>query len=89
MSIVVFWLEPGGEAAHAGFAESELLAALRFSEERRKEGRHHVCISTEFGDRVGPSGVSAIVKGRLPSGDKYEFSKAHRGAGPTPEDRKR
>jgi hypothetical protein len=83
MSIVVFWLTPEGMASHAEFGPEQLVAALKFGEERRREGRRHVCVSSEFADRVGPSGVDAVESGRLPSGEPYRFSKAHRGAGPS------
>ena len=84
MSIVVFWLDPDGRAAHAEFAQSELVAALKHGEARRREGHRHVCVSSEFPDRVGRCGVDAVEDGVLPSGEPYRFSKAHRGAGPAP-----
>lgn len=82
MSIVVFRLQPDGTPRHAAFAPSELLSALKFSEARRREGLQHVCVSTEFSERVGSSGTDAVENGVLPSGEPYRFSKAHRGAGP-------
>ncbi len=82
MSIVVFWLEPNGEPARQAFAASDLLAALKFSEERRRDGRRHVCISSELPHSVGQGGVTAVEGGRLPDGHVYDFNKAHRGAGP-------
>lgn len=82
MSIVVFWLQPDGAPGHAAFPQTELVAALKFSEARRREGLQHVCVSTEFSDLVGRSGTDAVENGVLPSGEPYRFSKAHRGAGP-------
>jgi hypothetical protein len=87
MSIVVFWLEPGGKAAHHEFAADDLLPALRFSEERRRDGKRHVCISTDLPQSVGKGGVTAVEGGRLPDGHVYDFNKAHRGRGPTPGDK--
>ena len=84
MTIIVFWLEPGGEPAHHEFPSSDLLPALKYSEERRREGKRHVCLSTELPDSVGQGGVSAVEQGRLPDGHVYDFNKAHRGAGPGP-----
>lgn len=84
MSIMVFWLEPEGHPARQEFAANDLLGALKFSEERRREGRHHVCISTELPESVGKGGVSAVEGGKLPDGHVYDFNKAHRGAGPKP-----
>lgn len=82
MSIVVFWLEPDGGPAHHEFPAHDLLVALKFSEERRREGKRHVSISTELPDSVGKGGVTAVEDGRLPDGHVYDFNKAHRGAGP-------
>jgi hypothetical protein len=82
MIIVVFWLEPDGSPAHREFPASELLPALQFSEERRREGRRHVCISSELADSVGRGGVQAVHGGKLPDGQVYDFNKSHRGAGP-------
>jgi hypothetical protein len=84
MSTVVFWLTPEGRADHAEFAQAQLVEALKCGEERRRQGLRHVCVSSEFADRVGRSGVDAVEQGRLPSGEPYRFSKAHRGAGPAP-----
>ena len=86
MSIVVYWLEPGGAPAHAEFAAADLLGALRYTEIRRREGMRHVCLSTELPGSVGKGGVAAVEGGRLPDGHVYDFNKAHRGAGPKPTD---
>lgn len=83
MSIVVFWMEPTAEAAHARFESTELTAALKFAEARRQEGKRHVCISTELAESVGKAGVTAVVDKRLPDGHVYDFDKSHRGAGPS------
>lgn len=82
MSIVVFWMEPGGQPAHRDFEASQLMEALKFSEERRREGKHHVCISSELPQSVGQGGVTAVESKRLPGGEAYDFDKSHRGAGP-------
>jgi hypothetical protein len=83
MSIVVYWLEPGDGPAHQAFAANDLLGALKFSEERRREGKRHVSISTELPESVGQGGVNAVEGGRLPDGHVYDYNKAHRGAGPS------
>ncbi|MET0335467.1 MAG: hypothetical protein ABW190_14440 [Rhizobacter sp.] len=82
MSIVVFWLEPGGEPARHEFPSHDLLPALKFSEERRREGKRHVCLSTELAESVGQGGVNSVEDGRLPDGHVYDYNKSHRGAGP-------
>lgn len=82
MSIVVFWLDPVGAPHHQEFPSTDLLPALKFSEERRREGMHHVCISTELAESVGKGGVNAVENGKLPDGHTYDYDKSHRGAGP-------
>jgi hypothetical protein len=84
MSIVVFWLEPDGRPAHQEFPAHELLAALKHSEACRRDGKHHVCISTALPGSVGQGGVNSVEGGKLPDGHVYDFNKAHRGAGPKP-----
>lgn len=81
MGIVVYWLDvadgdavPGCEA----FGSQQLTQALACAEARRREGRRHVCISTELEDHVGRSGVAAVEAGRTPDGEAYEWSKAGR-----------
>lgn len=84
MSITVFWLEESGAAAHQSFEQAELTLALQCCEARRKEGKRHVCISSELASSVGRPGVAAVEGRTLPGGGSYEWSKAHRGAGPRP-----
>jgi len=83
MSIIVFWLEEPGIPAHQQFEQTELMQALHCSETKRREGKRHVCISSELADSVGKPGVAAVVDRTLPDGSAYDWSKAHRGAGPS------
>lgn len=82
MPIVVFWLDAQAQAGARLFSDAQLLDALAFSESCRREGLRHVCLSSELADSVGAPGVQAVESGCLPNGERYEFSKAHRGAGP-------
>lgn len=85
MGIVVYWLEDQGEGARPGceaFASTELTQALACAEAQRKQGRRHVCISTELEDHVGAAGVAAVEGGRTPDGEAYEWSKAGRAGKP-------
>jgi hypothetical protein len=85
LGIVVYWLEGEGEAATPVcecFGSKELTQALACAEERRKQGRHHVSISTELDDHVGRAGVAAVEAGRTPDGQAYEWSKAGRAGKP-------
>ncbi|MBI3346634.1 MAG: hypothetical protein HY020_05420 [Burkholderiales bacterium] len=81
MGIVVYWLE--GDEEHIApvcqfFGSTELTQALAWAEERRRQGCHHVSISTELEDHVGRAGVAAVEAGKTPDGQAYEWSKAGR-----------
>ena len=81
MGIVVYWLE--GESDDATpvcefFGSHELTQALACAEDRRRQGRRHVSISTELEGSVGRPGVTAVEHGRTPDGEAYEWSKAGR-----------
>ena len=85
MSIVVFWLSNGRPFAEF-FTDDQLLAALAFSETKRKEKdeagkplNNHIVTNSELGDCVSKPGVSD----ELP--EDYSWSKAHRGGPPGPE----
>jgi hypothetical protein len=85
MSIVVYWLQQGQPFVQA-FTDDELLAALAFSEARRKEKdeagqplNSHVVTNSELSNSVGKPGVSD----ELPA--DYSWSKAHRGGPPGPD----
>jgi len=85
MSIVVYWLCKG-QPHVACFNDDELLAALAFSEARRKDKDEagqplncHVVTNSELGDSVGKPGVSD----ELPA--DYSWSKSHRGGPPLPD----
>ena len=89
MGIVVYWLEEDGEGSQAGgeafcetFASGALMQALACAETQRKQGRRHVCISTELDDHIGQAGVAAVEAGKTPDGQAYEWSKAGRAGKP-------
>ena len=86
LGIVVYWLDEGdGAAVRPGceaFGSDELVKALAWAETQRKQGRRHVCISTELEDHVGRAGVAAVEAGRTPDGQAYEWSKAGRAGKP-------
>ena len=82
MPIVVFWMEVTGRASHREFGDSALVEALQLTEQLRAAGKRHVDLS-ELDSSIGKPGVDAVEGGRLPSGETYEFSKRHRGSGPS------
>ncbi len=82
MSIVVFWLEADTSPAAQAFQGHQLAEALAHAELRRREGKHHVIISTELAESVGRPGVDTVADRKLPDGSDYDWSKAHRGKSP-------
>lgn len=82
MGIVVYWLEEDDRPACGSFGSAELMKALACAETQRRQGRRHVCISTELEDHVGQPGVAAVEAGRTPDGEAYEWSKAGRAGKP-------
>ncbi|BEP96776.1 hypothetical protein KW843_23570 [Acidovorax sp. sif1233] len=82
MSIVVYWQEQPGVPGMEIFDSGKLQAALALCEIKRKEGKRHVCISSELAESVGHAGVNTVADRRLPDGSPYDWTKSHRGAGP-------
>ena len=83
MSIVVFHIEHTGSESvprHAEFKDSELSLALNHCESLRgRMGQvSHVVISSELSDMVGRPGVAAVVDGKTPDGQAYDWSKSGR-----------
>jgi hypothetical protein len=68
MSIMVYWASEAGPQAQE-LKSSELLEALKLTEDLRKAGHRHVCISSELEDSVGKPGVNDV----LPEG--YDWKK--------------
>lgn len=82
MSIIVYWLQEPGLPSMQSFESSQLMDALKFCEDRRKEGKRHVSLSSELPESVGRTGVSTVHAKLLPDGTPYDWTKTHRGAGP-------
>lgn len=85
MSIVVYWLTDGRPFVEP-FSDDQLLAALAFSEAKRKEKdaegkplHSHIVTQSELGDCVSKPGVSD----ERPA--DYSWTKSHRGGPPDPE----
>jgi hypothetical protein len=80
MSIIVFWIvDTPTESDYRSFFDNQLTDALKFAEVKRKEGFHHVTLSSEMTGSVGKPGVTSIEDGRTPDGEAYGWSKQHRG----------
>ena len=82
MSIVVYYsFEPGVEEGpvRLSFTDDQMSEALVKCQELRNEGFHHVVMSSQLDGQVGRLDKGgAVVNGKLPNGEKYEWSKAHR-----------
>lgn len=74
MSIVVYhWTEDGPSGKR--FLESEMTLALGWCETLRKQGVKHVSLSSEPSNIVGKPGVTAVVDGKTPDGQVYDWKK--------------
>ena len=77
---VIYWSE--GPIAHS-HKEYDMNTALRYVETLRKWARNgtkitHITMCAENADQVGQMGVDSVVDGKLPDGEDYTWSKAHR-----------
>ena len=81
MSIFVFWIQkdttPAAPDAH-WFTDGDFMKAMGFMESLRKDGHSHVCMSTELAGNAGKPGVDAVVDGKTPDGETYDWSKQGR-----------
>ncbi len=77
MSIIVHYIEPGDVLVPQAipFTDQEMGEALKLMEQLRREGKRHVCMSSELADMVGKPGVDAIKDGKTPDGFAYEWQK--------------
>jgi hypothetical protein len=82
MSIMVFYMGHDNLPANIEFSQTELTPAIKATEELRRAGYRHVCMSTEFDNHVGKKGVAAVENGKTPDGEDYEWSKAARAGRP-------
>ena len=66
---------------------SNLVTALRLTNEMRSAGYTFVTMASENPQQVGKLGVDAIVDGKTPDGHDYDWSKADRAGKPRARDR--
>lgn len=79
---VVYWLTPSSTVSFRAFEEAQHAEASRLAQALRQAGARHISISSQWSDSIGAPGVAAVEHGVLPDGHAYEWTKAHRGAGP-------
>jgi hypothetical protein len=78
MSIIIYYMQENNLPSNLEFSQTSLTDAIKAMEELRHAGHRHVCMSTEFDGHVGKKGVAAVIDGKTPDGEDYEWSKAAR-----------
>jgi hypothetical protein len=77
MMYKVYYTMPGegGVARSETFASNEMSEALVRSQILRNSGATFVVMASENVDQVGRMGVDAVIDGKLPSGETYDWKK--------------
>jgi hypothetical protein len=81
ISTAVYYLDDVGASQVILFegAPGDVLGpALKQVEQLRREGKRHVCISSENMQSVGKPGVAAVEGGKMPDGSDYGWTKRRR-----------
>jgi hypothetical protein len=81
----IYWTDfEGAACAHD---EALLTQALAIVKEKRDAGFSYVTMVAEDPQHVGKPGVDAVVDGKTPDGEDYEWSKAGRAGKPRRHDK--
>lgn len=81
----IYWTTEHHEACSQN--ESSLTQALALVKEKRSAGYSFVTMVAEDPNHVGKPGVDAVVDGKTPDGQAYEWSKAGRAGAPRKHDK--
>ena len=81
----IYWTGPANEACAQD--EQMLTRALEVVREKRDAGCTFVTMVSEDPQHVGKPGVDAVVDGKTPDGQDYEWSKAGRAGKPRKHDK--
>lgn len=81
----IYWTGANNEACSQN--EELLTNALEIVKEKRNAGYSFVTMVAEDPNQVGKPGVDAVVNGKTPDGQVYEWSKAGRAGKPRKHDR--
>ena len=73
----VYYTNPENDRPHSVTVE-QLVIALQYAEEFRKDGMTFVTMVSENTNQVGKAGVDTITNGKTPDGEVYDWSKASR-----------
>ena len=72
----IYWTDENSQAH--GQETAELAQALQITKDKRDAGYSFVTMASENPQRVGKQGVDAVVDGKTPDGQDYDWSKAGR-----------
>ena len=81
----IYWTRADNEACSQN--EALLTRALDIVKEKRNAGYSFVTMVAEDPNHVGKPGVDAVVDGKTPDGQAYEWSKAGRAGLPRQHDK--
>ena len=81
----IYWTAANHEACSQD--EALLTKALELVKEKRNAGYSFVTMVAEDPNQVGEPGVDAVVNGKTPDGQAYEWSKAGRAGMPRRHDK--
>lgn len=81
----IYWTEAGSKACSQD--EAQLTRALEVVKEKRNAGCTFVTMVAEDPHHVGKPGVDAVVDGKTPDGQDYEWSKTGRAGKPRRNDK--
>lgn len=81
----IYWTGANNEACSQN--EELLTNALEIIKEKRNAGYSFVTMVAEDPNQVGKPGVDAVVNGKTPDGQVYEWSKAGRAGKPRKHDK--
>ena len=81
----IYWTNTNNEAC--SHDEPRLTQALEIVKEKRNAGYSFVTMVAEDPNQVGKPGVDAVVNGKTPDGEVYDWSKAGRAGKPRKNDK--
>lgn len=81
----IYWTDENNQAH--GQEAAALVQALQITKGKRDAGYRFVTMASENTQHVGKQGVDAVVDGKTPDGQAYDWSKAGRAGSPRRNDR--
>ena len=81
----IYWTDEDNQAQ--GQVAAGLVQALQITKDKRDAGYSFVTMASENTQHVGKQGVDAVVDGKTPDGQAYDWSKAGRAGSPRRNDR--